>query len=103
MVQFGRPPSPEQLEYARDLGIDIPFDANSYDLRILLSAEIKRRGREVWKSRAFHEGMTVVHPTRGACRIDSLRRATLKAVLAPVGGGNKITIDVYRLTEFEVI
>ncbi len=94
------PASEAQLRFADRLGLKVEAGATRRGISILISREVKRRGKQALKDFQPFVYQLVKHPKYGDCEIVRIGEQTLKITLATEGGtGSKKVIDAMFLAE----
>jgi hypothetical protein len=95
------PPSPRQLDFARDLGIDVPTGACQPDVRRLISRKIKQLNRAALRDLNPRLYDLYVHPKFGECEITRVGANTGKVTLLIISTNRKFVVDAYKLTSYK--
>ena len=94
-----RPPTEKQLQFVRDLGLDISGAVTQSDVSRLITKEVRRRGRNVVRERNLKVHSIVDHPKYGTCEVVRVGVPTLKITLLVADTDCKIVVDAMSLAE----
>lgn len=96
-------PTPEQLKFAKDLGLTIPQGATKQQVSRLIKKEVRRRGQAAMRNWRPKEGDLLLHPKHGPCQITRVGEATLKITLLILTTNRKVVTDAMYLDGCERI